>query len=629
MQGPAPIPVFRPSKLTDGPEFQGSLVESPANIFYQTVKASRATLSRIQFQWRSVSDNLLVSPIVRLRFKLKISCPILWTQITAALSLQGRVGFAAAGITQTLQLAGGNGAIAGAPSPCIVFADGDAFTNCCSSINLQFNGTSLSLNRTNRFWRDYQRTQLSSEDSARIYKCSGGAYDQFDKKAVAVLPTHAHANRGACLLALSQGYTQDSGIASRSKSLYASTVDHVIAADEQTREIWVSYPVPVPPLNPWHGYVLPASCPYKNGPLAIPHFSAGGLDFLMEDFAKSFIRRLGGGTGLGGHDGLLNGGQNALPVGIAMGDTKDCILELKYFRLSHTRTLKESYRFNVWQTQTFNGPTVPAAGAEGHILTGAVPDRYVGMLPVGSDSASAPLVATNVSSISKDDANRTWKIDFDALNLAQVPSFLLISCPRLSESYTLNDDRAVGHVPNCIRNLSRNLCIKELKIVVNSARGAIDIDGTDDTGFVNAARLFEMTQENSGSHYFKSGGFRAWRDYGCAILLNSTQFAPGLQVCDGVAYPIQVQITMKVVNRNVDLCPEQFLGGAGQVLGSVGDNNKRVPALVADVMRARAQCTCFFTKVVLASTETSGTTNAMNYPLDSAERLLNSAGQMR
>ena len=391
MQGPAPIPVFRPSKLTDGPEFQGSLVESPANIFYQTVKASRATLSRIQFQWRSVSDNLLVSPSVRLRFKLKISCPILWTQITAALSLQGRVGFAAAGITQTLQLAGGNGAIAGAPSPCIVFADGDAFTNCCSSINLQFNGTSLSLNRTNRFWRDYQRTQLSSEDSARIYKCAGGAYDQFDKKPVAMLPTDAHANRGASLVALSQGYTQDSGIASRSKSLYASTVDHVIAADEQTREIWVSYPVPVPPLNPWHGYVLPASCPYKNGPLAIPHFSAGGLDFLMEDFAKSFIRRLGGGTGLGGHAGLLNGGQNAAAVGIAMGDTKDCILELKYFRLSHTRTLKESYRFNVWQTQTFNGPTVPAAGAEGHIQTGAGDDLYVGMHPVGSDARTAAI----------------------------------------------------------------------------------------------------------------------------------------------------------------------------------------------------------------------------------------------
>ena len=49
MQGPAPIPVFRPSKLTPGPEFQGSLLESPANIFYQQIKASRATLDRIQF----------------------------------------------------------------------------------------------------------------------------------------------------------------------------------------------------------------------------------------------------------------------------------------------------------------------------------------------------------------------------------------------------------------------------------------------------------------------------------------------------------------------------------------------------------------------------------------------------
>ena len=170
------------------------------------------------------------------------------------------------------------------------------------------------------------------------------------------------------------------------------------------------------------------------------------------------------------------------------------------------------------------------------------------------------------------------------------------------------------------------MCIRDR---VNSARGAIDIDGSDKTGFVDAERLFEMTLDNAGQHYFKEGGFRAWRDFGCAVLLNSTQFAPGLQVCDGVAYPIQVQITMKVCNKNVDLCPEQFLGSIADVVGVVGSARKVVPALCADVLRARAQCTCFFTKVVLASSETSATTNAMNYPLDSAERLLNSAGQMR
>ena len=48
-----------------------------------------------------------------------------------------------------------------------------------------------------------------------------------------------------------------------------------------------------------------------------------------------------------------------------------------------------------------------------------------------------------------------------------------------------------------------------------------------------------------------------------------------------------------------------------------------------DYIRAQGQVTAIFTKIVLATTETSASTNAMNYPLDSAERLLNAAGQMR
>ena len=68
-----PIPVYRPTFLTDGGEFRGSLIESPANIFYQKVNASRATLNRLQFQWRSVSDNLLLSPTVMLRMPFAAS----------------------------------------------------------------------------------------------------------------------------------------------------------------------------------------------------------------------------------------------------------------------------------------------------------------------------------------------------------------------------------------------------------------------------------------------------------------------------------------------------------------------------------------------------------------------------
>ena len=163
-----PIPVYRPTFLTDGGEFRGSLIESPANIFYQKVNASRATLNRLQFQWRSVSDNLLMSPTVMLRFRLKIRSPVVWNQVMQYIAVRGvrgpkgnrtEVQTYDAGVLPT------NSGSIGPPAIC--FADGDAFTSVCSSINLSFNGTSLSLNRTNQFWRDWMRTQISSEDAAQ------------------------------------------------------------------------------------------------------------------------------------------------------------------------------------------------------------------------------------------------------------------------------------------------------------------------------------------------------------------------------------------------------------------------------------------------------------------------------
>ena len=217
--GPAPIPVYRPSYLTDGLEFQGSLVESPANIFYQRVSASRASISaqgsgRVQFQWRSVSDNLLMSPTVMLRFRVRITSPVIWNYLAVpgvrASKAQNR-----------------DPQIGSCNPPCICFADSDAFTSCCSAINLTFNGTSLSLNRTDRFWRDYVRTQISSEDAARIYKSSGGAYDQGDAVGVAV---PVYGDDGSAVYgaagagqqnAQQAGITMDSGIAERCKTLYA------------------------------------------------------------------------------------------------------------------------------------------------------------------------------------------------------------------------------------------------------------------------------------------------------------------------------------------------------------------------------------------------------------------------
>jgi len=237
--GPAPIPVFRPSYLTDGLEFQGSLTESPANIFYQTVSASRASISaqgsgRFQFQWRSVSDNLLMSPTVMLRFRLKIQSPVVWNQVMQYMAVRGTRGPKGAldeANSYVANVGAANSGCIGPPAIC--FADGDAFTNCCSSINLSFNGTSLNLNRTNYFWRDWMRTQISSEDAARIYKSAGGAYDQGDSVGVCV-PTYnplGHVDgtyiasvavaEAALTKQCQAGITLDSGVAERCKNLYA------------------------------------------------------------------------------------------------------------------------------------------------------------------------------------------------------------------------------------------------------------------------------------------------------------------------------------------------------------------------------------------------------------------------
>jgi hypothetical protein len=642
MQGPAPIPVFRPAYLTDGLEFQGNLVESPANVFYQSVKASRATIAstgagRMQFQWRSVSDNLLMSPTVMLRFKLRVTSPVVWNQVMQYIACRGVQGPRGA---QTEQLTySGASVLAGTVSPAaICFADGDAFTSCCSAINLNFNGTSLSLNRTNYFWRDYMRTQISSDDAARIYKSAGGAYDKNDAVGVSV-PVYArdgaaggvYANAagwdgGACA-----GVTVDSGIAERCKTLYSLLEAPLAGVAGGSRILQVSYPVPVAPFNPWRGYAVPATSPYKSTPLAIPHLSAGGLDFLIEDFQKAFLRRMGscpetlaaGAVNVpGAVDNVYGAGNNEAAIGIELvADSAE--LELKYFRLSHTRALKESYRFNVWQSQTFLGPMPPSGNTEGHeteAATDGVEEAKTRMKVIGKDAADNTEFAS--SSIAYNETAKTWKCKFPTINLAQVPSFLLISAPRLNDEYLLSGTTSfvvADHkykAARGIRNKSANLYIKSIKLQVNNAQGHIDKVGSDNEAFILAERLFEMTRENAGSHYFKEGGFRVWRDSNMAVLLSSSQFAPGLGVSDGVAYPVNIDITLELQNRHTDVSAFDLQGAAcHQVIG--------------DRIRAQAQATAIFTKIILSTTETSATTNAMNFALDSAERLLNQAGSQR
>jgi hypothetical protein len=648
----APVPVLRPSYLMDQEEFQGDLVEAPSNIFYQKVNASRATERRLQFQWRSPSDNLLASPVMFLRMVLKITCPQLWTQVQAYINTHGVLAFEHAGADITTSAgvgaAAGQGIIIdpanhqGTRVPSICFADADGISGSASSINFLFNGTSLGLNRTNRWFRDFTKCMISSDDAAKIYKSSGGRFDQKDQKGCAGIIYNnvvaadgtrvAHNALAAAGGRTFAGITQDTGVSDRARALFSLLQggSATVAGDNAIGEryLQVSWPVCVSPFNPWRAASVPASCPYRKGPLAIPHLSAGGLDLLLEDFEKCFIRRLGRTRAINGAGGanIGTGNQGAdLGVKLVTDDANfQPYLEIKYFRLSHTRALKEGYRWNCWQAQTFQGPVPPSQAGQGHVM------HYPGfcaMPPIGKDVMEPPVAQNSlklaVSMCRATRAGKEWDINFDVINLAQIPSYLLISVPKLADCYSLGseivDPGQEIKVEQCMRNLDNNLSIKNLKIIVNSARGALD-KSADDTGFVDAERLWEMTKENANSEYFKHGGFRAWRDYGCCVLLSSSQFAPGMQACDGVSYPVQIQVQMTVQNRAVDVLALGIQGKLG---------TERCHQLSRDFIRARAQVTALFSKLILSTTETSASTNYMSYPLDSAERLMNNAGAFR
>ena len=102
---------------------------------------------------------------------------------------------------------------------------------------------------------------------------------------------------------------------------------------------------------------------------------------MLEDFQKGFLRRLGNiqdeadGTTVSGNKDPADIG-----VDIVSGST---YVELKYFRLSHSRALKEAYRFSIWQAQTFLGEMPPSTtnAAKGHKDYG----NLVAMEPVGKD----------------------------------------------------------------------------------------------------------------------------------------------------------------------------------------------------------------------------------------------------
>ena len=81
-----------------------------------------------------MSDQLLVSPVMMLRFKLEVQSSQLWDQLTAYCNIHG-IQTAGEDADEALAINATSSAQIGVPA--LQFADGDALTNVCSSINLE------------------------------------------------------------------------------------------------------------------------------------------------------------------------------------------------------------------------------------------------------------------------------------------------------------------------------------------------------------------------------------------------------------------------------------------------------------------------------------------------------------
>jgi len=100
-------------------------------------------------------------------------------------------------------------------------------------------------------------------------------------------------------------------------------------------------------------------------------------------------------------------------------------------------------------------------------------------------------------------------------------------------------------------------------------------------------------------------------------------------VCDGISYPVSIRIEAEFVNKAVNICSLDTGAAHNATSTNMAGHGANSLQLSRDYIRAQGQVTALFTKVVLSSTETSATTNAMNFPLDTAERLMSAAGAMR
>ena len=446
------------------------------------------------------------------------------------------------------------------------------------------------------------------------------------------------------------------------------------------------------------------------------------MTILFKDLVKSLVRRLGRttSTGVNRQGQLINNSETEKPLdqlelakqlGSAKAidaDVANCYLfpfvvklrskvkpslHLTYLRLQSFRRYPEVASFSTYRTQTYLGPTTTEAPADATCTPqnkifeqgqtkfvklcpqNALFSREMGPQDLDDGDKALRTVAYNQDASfvkGTPQVNRVWTVNFQNLQFAQPPSYILITAQKSSECYNhrtpleaaklaVGRDYQVGemgafgdadkagagyvggkavtageasgdvalasrmpHISNHLatytkvagryvaQNQDSNLSILRLSILVQSSVGSFKFSSDKFPYLRDQAIIWNEHKRNCCTDYFKDATIGDWSKRQCCVLLNVSQYLHGLGSSAGVAFPIQISADVDFANQ----C--RFVSGV------YGYDNKYYngPIVHEDPIIARPVFVGLFDKQVVQVASSSAVLSAQNLSQASAVQIL-------
>ena len=467
---------IRPAEQEVGqPQFQPSVITSPANIYIQEVKAQTADEHRMSFAWRSPSSGLVASPLAYIRFAVKV------TSTCHKLSASDMIGTLVGaqdnnpiGVATT-GMEGGALRAGVKYRPLLCFGEGNAPLCAAESIQISVNGSTWTELNTNLYSRSLSRCFEPADVQQKAYSTCGGSCLRFDDTPlsghVVGIPDNVYlgasatnapaANRSLISLTAGavtcgfkpiEGMTMDTSLAQRQRNFASQVKAAATTATESSVTVEVRFPLQGGPFNSlWGSSGLARSDPRLRMALGIPNLNQGVVTIVYKDLIKNVIRRLGRATSVANAAGFAAGqllfGQQDISVAYVSDETP--VLELTYIRLPAFRSYPQSSALAIYRRDCRRADGQKHGG---HAFSKELFDgsgALVGLRCALGDNEqpSAHTVRPQGLTVVTKDKNQ-YDAKWTGLQWPQVPNQIFICFQKSSAVYNLRNPMALSRLVN-------------------------------------------------------------------------------------------------------------------------------------------------------------------------------------